>query len=187
MSVNLTLFFFCDCRCTRSSSVVCDAQACHTAPETTASLPGLACPGWRDRPGLMSPSSPFPLLTSLGLLLETITSVHKGLSRKVRRQDEFTQCSAVLVVMLGKSLQILKWDTANDPDVAPFLLLSSAQFTALLLSQHVIGYLQSCIGASASLTPSRAWLLRHEHHLLYLLLRLSLKLVGFTCKPKHMI
>lgn len=125
----------------KSSSVVCDAQACHTAPETTASLPGLACPGWRDRPGLMSPSSPFPLLTSLGLLLETITSVHKGLSRK---------------------------------------------FTALLLSQHVIGYLQSCIGASASLTPSRAWLLRHEHHLLYLLLRLSLKLVPVEAQiAKH--
>lgn len=82
-------------------------------------------------------------------------------------------------------MQTLKWGTANDPDLPPFLLLSSAQFTALLLSQHVIGYLQSCIGASASLAPSRAWLLRHEHHLLYLLLRLSLKLVGFKPKLLH--
>lgn len=111
----------------KSSSVVC-----HVGSETTASLPGLACPGWRDRPGLMAPSSPFPLLTSLGLLLETITSIHKGLSRK---------------------------------------------FAGLLLSEHVIGYLQSCTQATASLSLSRAWLLRHEHHLLYLVLRLSHKLV----------
>lgn len=87
MSVILTIF--CGYRCTRSSSVVCNAQVCHMAPETTASLPGLACPGWRDRPGLMSPCSPFPLLTSLGLLLETITSIHKDLSRKVGPQEKF--------------------------------------------------------------------------------------------------
>lgn len=80
---------FCCCCCTRSSSVVCMAQWCHVGSETTASLPGLACQGWRGRPGLMGPSSPFPLLTSLGLLLETIMSIHKGLSRKVRHQDEF--------------------------------------------------------------------------------------------------
>lgn len=51
------------------------------------SLPGLACPGWRDRPGLVVPISPFPLLTGLGLLLDTLTGLHKGLSTKVGLQE----------------------------------------------------------------------------------------------------
>uniref|UniRef100_A0A669E6Y4 RNA polymerase II associated protein 1 n=1 Tax=Oreochromis niloticus TaxID=8128 RepID=A0A669E6Y4_ORENI len=73
------IFFF----HTRSSSVVCNAQAITLGPEITNNLPGLACTGWRNRPGLVAPSSPFPLLTGLGLLLETITGIHKGLSSKV--------------------------------------------------------------------------------------------------------
>uniref|UniRef100_A0A673CAH8 RNA polymerase II associated protein 1 n=1 Tax=Sphaeramia orbicularis TaxID=375764 RepID=A0A673CAH8_9TELE len=101
---------------TRSTSVVCNIQS---SPETTPSLPGLACPGWRDRLGLAAPCSPFPLLTGLGLLLETITGIHKGLR--------------------------------------------------LLLSEPVIGYLRSCSQATPTLSHTRAWLLQHEHHLLYLL------------------
>ncbi|XP_044231056.1 RNA polymerase II-associated protein 1 [Thunnus albacares] len=116
----------------KSSSVVCNAQSRHLGPESIPSLPSLACPGWRDRPGLVVPSSPFPLLTGLGLLLETITGIHKGLSCK---------------------------------------------FTGLLLSEPVIGYLRSCSQARPTLSHTRAWLLRHEHHLLYLLLRLAHRLV----------
>lgn len=116
----------------KSSSVVCNVQSSHLGPETTPSLPGLACPGWRDRPGLVVPNSPFPLLTGLGLLLETITGIHKGLSCK---------------------------------------------FTGLLLSEPVTSYLRSCSQATPTLSHTRAWLLRHEHHLLYLLLRLAHRLV----------
>uniref|UniRef100_UPI0037E7ED4C RNA polymerase II-associated protein 1 n=1 Tax=Semicossyphus pulcher TaxID=241346 RepID=UPI0037E7ED4C len=116
----------------KSSSVVCNVKSSHLGPETIPSLPGLACPGWRDRLGLVVPSSPFPLLTGLGLLLETITGIHKGLSCK---------------------------------------------FTGLLLSEPVIGYLRSCSQATPTLSHTRAWLLRHEHHLLYLLLRLAHRLV----------
>nr|XP_020496381.1 RNA polymerase II-associated protein 1 isoform X1 [Labrus bergylta]XP_020496382.1 RNA polymerase II-associated protein 1 isoform X1 [Labrus bergylta] len=116
----------------KSSSVVCNVQSCHPGPETTLSLPGLSCPGWRDRPGMVVPSSPFPLLTGLGLLLETITGIHKGLSCK---------------------------------------------FKGLLLSEHVIGYLRSCSQATPTLSHTRAWMLRHEHHLLYLLLQLAHRLV----------
>uniref|UniRef100_A0A8P4K9G2 RNA polymerase II associated protein 1 n=1 Tax=Dicentrarchus labrax TaxID=13489 RepID=A0A8P4K9G2_DICLA len=115
----------------KSSSVVCNIQSSHPGPETTPSLPGLACPAWRDHLGLVVPSSPFPLLTGLGLLLETITGIHKGLSSK---------------------------------------------FTGLLLSEPVIGYLRSCSQATPTLSHTRAWLLRHEHHLLYLLLRLAHRL-----------
>ncbi|XP_070776192.1 RNA polymerase II-associated protein 1 [Enoplosus armatus] len=116
----------------KPSSVVCNVQSSHLGPEITPSLPGLACPGWRDRPGLVVPSSPFPLLTGLGLLLETITGIHKGLSCK---------------------------------------------FTGLLLSEPVIGYLRSCSQSTPTLSHTRAWLLCHEHHLLYLLLRLAHRLV----------
>uniref|UniRef100_A0A665VT34 RNA polymerase II associated protein 1 n=1 Tax=Echeneis naucrates TaxID=173247 RepID=A0A665VT34_ECHNA len=72
----------------RSSSVVCNVQSGHQDPETTPNLPGLVCAGWRDRPGLVVPSSPFPLLTGLGLLVQTITGIHKGLSCKVRPPGE---------------------------------------------------------------------------------------------------
>ncbi|KAA8582160.1 hypothetical protein FQN60_008900 [Etheostoma spectabile] len=116
----------------KPSSVVCNVQSSHHVPETSPSLPGLACPGWRDHPGLVVPSSPFPLLTGLGLLLQTITGIHKGLSCK---------------------------------------------FTGLLLSEPVIGYLRSCSQAIPTMSHTRAWLLRHEHHLLYLLLRLAHRLV----------
>uniref|UniRef100_A0A8C4HZG1 RNA polymerase II associated protein 1 n=1 Tax=Dicentrarchus labrax TaxID=13489 RepID=A0A8C4HZG1_DICLA len=115
----------------KSSSVVCNIQSSHPGPETTPSLPGLACPAWRDHLGLVVPSSPFPLLTGLGLLLETITGIHKGLSSKV---------------------------------------------------EPVIGYLRSCSQATPTLSHTRAWLLRHEHHLLYLLLRLAHRLV--TIEPQ---
>uniref|UniRef100_A0A3Q3WTG5 Uncharacterized protein n=1 Tax=Mola mola TaxID=94237 RepID=A0A3Q3WTG5_MOLML len=116
----------------KACSVVCNAQLGHLGPETTPSLPSLASPGWRDRPGLVVPSSPFPLLTGVGLLVETITGIHKGLSCK---------------------------------------------FAGLLLSESVTGYLHSCIQATPTLSHSQAWLLHHEHHLLYLLLRLAHTLV----------
>ncbi|KAK5857440.1 hypothetical protein PBY51_010688 [Eleginops maclovinus] len=116
----------------KSSSVVCNDQSNPPGPELTPSLPGLACPGWRDRPGPVAPSSPLPLLTGLGLLLETITGIHKGLSSK---------------------------------------------FAGLLLSEPVVGYLRICSQATPALSQTGAWLLRHEHHLLYLLLRLAHRLV----------
>uniref|UniRef100_A0A7N9AQQ7 RNA polymerase II associated protein 1 n=1 Tax=Mastacembelus armatus TaxID=205130 RepID=A0A7N9AQQ7_9TELE len=63
-----------------SSSVVCNGPSSQLRPDTIPSLPGLACAGWRAHLGLVVSSSPFPLLTGLGLLLETITGIHKGLS-----------------------------------------------------------------------------------------------------------
>lgn len=71
----------------------------------------------------------------------------------------------------------------------PFPIVDSTcpsfQFTGLLLSDAVIGYLRSCSQATPTMSHSRAWLLRHEHHFLYLLLRLSHRLVGvdFTQTP----
>ncbi|RVE57278.1 hypothetical protein OJAV_G00214540 [Oryzias javanicus] len=116
----------------RSSSLVCNVKSTHPGPETTPNLPGLACAGWKERSGLVVPSSPFALLIGLGTLLETITGIHKGLSSK---------------------------------------------FSSFLLSEPVIGYLNACSKATPTLSVSRAWLLRHEHLLLYLLLRLAHRLV----------
>ncbi|XP_037833721.1 RNA polymerase II-associated protein 1 isoform X2 [Kryptolebias marmoratus] len=127
----------------RSSSVVCNAQFSPLGPETTPNLPGLACPGWRNRPGLVASSSPFPLLTGLGLLLKTITGIHKGLSSQ-----------------------------RFYPVLSP-----ARQFADLLLSDPVIGYLRSCSQATPALSHARAWLLRHEHLLLFLLLRLAQRLI----------
>ncbi|KAM3871245.1 RNA polymerase II-associated protein 1 [Diretmus argenteus] len=116
----------------KSCSVVCNVQSTRPGPEVTPSLPGLASSGWRDRPGLVGPGSPFPLLTGLGLLLDTLTGIHKGLSCK---------------------------------------------FSGLLLSEPVMDYLLCCSQATPPLSHTSAWLLRHEHHLLYLLLRLAHRLV----------
>ncbi|KAG7271478.1 hypothetical protein CRUP_018512 [Coryphaenoides rupestris] len=115
----------------KSCSAVCNLQGRGAGPESIPSLPGLAGAGWRDCPGLAVPSSPFPLLTALCLLLDSVTGIHKGLSRK---------------------------------------------FSGLLVSEPVIGYLGSCSQATPTLSDASAWVLRHEHHLLYLLLRLAHKL-----------
>ncbi|XP_061824367.1 RNA polymerase II-associated protein 1 [Nerophis lumbriciformis] len=125
----------------KSSSVVCSDKSSHVHPDTSPSLPGLACPGWRDRPGLMVSSSPFPLLTGLMLLLETIVGIHKGLTCK---------------------------------------------FTGLLVSEPVIVYLRSISQATPTLSHSQAWLLHHEHHLIYLLLRLAYRSVPIESQvAKH--
>lgn len=113
----------------KSFSVVCGAHPC--SAETAASLPGLGCPGWRDCPGLVSSTSPFPLLTGLALLLGTVTAIHKGLT---------------------------------------------AKFSSLL-SEPVFEYLCCSAQATPALSLSRAWLLRHEHHFLYLLLQLAHRLI----------
>uniref|UniRef100_A0A8C5BL42 RNA polymerase II associated protein 1 n=1 Tax=Gadus morhua TaxID=8049 RepID=A0A8C5BL42_GADMO len=112
----------------RSCSAVCDLQGHGPGPEAVPSLPGLASAGWKDGPGLAVPSSPFPLLTALCVLLDSITGIHKGLSSK---------------------------------------------FSGLLVSEPVIGYLGSCCRATPNLSNASAWVLRHEHHLLYLLVRLA--------------
>ncbi|KAJ3613048.1 hypothetical protein NHX12_019304 [Muraenolepis orangiensis] len=122
----------------KSCSAVCNPQCREPGPETTPSLPGLALAGWKDCPGLAVPSSPFPLLTALCVLLDSLTGIHKGLCRK---------------------------------------------FSGLLVSEHVIGYLGSCIQATPTLSHASAWVLRHEHHLLYLLLRLAHKVVALALLP----
>ncbi|KAG5265553.1 hypothetical protein AALO_G00243750 [Alosa alosa] len=49
--------------------------------------------------------------------------------------------------------------------------------SVLLLADPVLVYLRGCAQAMPTLSHSSAWLLRHEHHLLYMLLRLAYRLV----------
>uniref|UniRef100_A0A6Q2XLH2 RNA polymerase II associated protein 1 n=1 Tax=Esox lucius TaxID=8010 RepID=A0A6Q2XLH2_ESOLU len=62
----------------QSCSAVCNPQSCSPSPETVPSLPGLGCSQWISG-GLAGTSSPFPLVTSLCYLLDTLISLHKGL------------------------------------------------------------------------------------------------------------
>ncbi|RXM34074.1 RNA polymerase II-associated protein 1 [Acipenser ruthenus] len=52
----------------------------------------------------------------------------------------------------------------------------AGKFSPLLLSEAVIGYLRSCCEATPPLSLSSGWLLRHEYHLQYLLLKLAARL-----------
>ncbi|XP_043119480.1 RNA polymerase II-associated protein 1 isoform X2 [Puntigrus tetrazona] len=110
----------------RSSSVICNPGMRAAGGEVVSSLPGLGCSR------METPSSPLSLPTALLYLLNTISSIHKGLIKK---------------------------------------------FSPLILSDSVLSYLRFCIGGMPSVSHTSAWILRHEHHLLYLLLRLSHKLV----------
>jgi len=59
------------------------------------------------------------------------------------------------------------------------------QFNGLLLAEPVISYLRGCSQATPTLSHTRAWLVRHEHHLLYLLLRLAHRLVRSNFDQCH--
>uniref|UniRef100_A0A672RD76 RNA polymerase II associated protein 1 n=1 Tax=Sinocyclocheilus grahami TaxID=75366 RepID=A0A672RD76_SINGR len=116
----------------RSSSMICNPGLSAAGGEVVPSLPSLGCSRLKTSSTMAGPNSPLSLPTALLYLLNTITSIHKGLIKK---------------------------------------------FSHLILSDSVLSYLRSCIGAMPSVSQMSAWILHHEHHLLYLLLRLAHKLV----------
>ncbi|KAJ8399495.1 hypothetical protein AAFF_G00412070 [Aldrovandia affinis] len=60
------------------------------------------------------------------------------------------------------------------------------KFSLLLLSDSLLEYLRVCCQAMPALSHSSTWLLRHEHHLLYLLLKLAYRLVPINTEvAKH--
>uniref|UniRef100_A0A8C1KDG5 RNA polymerase II-associated protein 1-like n=1 Tax=Cyprinus carpio TaxID=7962 RepID=A0A8C1KDG5_CYPCA len=121
-----------------SSSMICNPGLSAAGGEVVPSLPGLGCSRLKTSSTMAGPNTPLSLPTALLYLLNTITSIHKGLTKK---------------------------------------------FSHLILSDSVLSYLQSCIGAMPSVSHMSAWILHHEHHLLYLLLRLAHKLVTATSVP----
>ncbi|NXF83091.1 RPAP1 protein, partial [Sclerurus mexicanus] len=120
----------------RPCSALCNPLSCSPAPESVFSISSLSCTGGKPPLSLVGSKSPFPFLTALLFLINSITHVHKGLTSKY---------SSVLGVRGLKDYLHQSWQTGPP-----------------------------------SVTPSSAWILRHEYHLQYFVLALSRRMAG-TC------
>lgn len=67
----------------RSSSVICNPGLSAPGGEVVPSLPGLFCSRLMSSSTIAGPNSPLSLPTALLYLLNTVTSIHKGLIHKV--------------------------------------------------------------------------------------------------------
>ncbi|KAJ6667270.1 hypothetical protein lerEdw1_017248 [Lerista edwardsae] len=63
----------------RLCSALCNPLSCSPAPESLPSIVSLSCAGGQPPMSLAGSKSPFPFLTALLVLVDTITRVHKGL------------------------------------------------------------------------------------------------------------
>ncbi|NWW76580.1 RPAP1 protein, partial [Climacteris rufus] len=120
----------------RPCSALCNPLSCSPAPESVISIASLSCAGGKPPLSLVGSKSPFPFLTSLLFLINSITHIHKGLTSKY---------SSVLGFRGLKDYLHQSWQTGPP-----------------------------------SVTPSSAWILRHEYHLQYFVLALARRMAG-TC------
>ncbi|NWU75791.1 RPAP1 protein, partial [Onychorhynchus coronatus] len=118
----------------RPCSALCNPLSCSPAPESVSSISSLSCIGGKPPLSLVGSKSPFPFLTALLFLINSITHIHKGLTSKY---------SSVLGVRGLKDYLHQSWQTGPP-----------------------------------SVTPSSAWILRHEYHLQYFVLALARKMAG---------
>lgn len=119
----------------RCCSPLCNPQSCAPAPEALPSLVSLGCTGGPPHLSLAGSASPFPFLTALLSLFNTLGRIHKGLCGQLAAilaapgvQNYFLQCMA--------------------PEVAPQLTPFTAwalrheyhlQYLALSLAQRAVG------------------------------------------------
>ncbi|KFQ30963.1 RNA polymerase II-associated protein 1, partial [Merops nubicus] len=120
----------------RPCSALCNPLSCSQAPESVSSIASLSCAGGKPPLSLVGSKSPFPFLTALLFLINSITHIHKGLTSKY---------SSVLGVRGLKDYLHQSWQTGPP-----------------------------------SVTPSSAWVLRHEYHLQYLVVALARRTAS-TC------
>ncbi|NXT28112.1 RPAP1 protein, partial [Syrrhaptes paradoxus] len=120
----------------RPCSALCNPLSCAPAPESVSSIASLGCTGGKPPLSLIGSKSPFPFLTALLFLIDSITHVHKGLASKY---------SSVLGFRGLKDYLHHSWQMGPP-----------------------------------SVTPSSAWILRHEYHLQYFVLALARRMAG-TC------
>ncbi|XP_050567278.1 RNA polymerase II-associated protein 1 isoform X5 [Cygnus atratus] len=120
----------------RPCSALCNPLSCSPGPESVLSIISLSCTGGKPSLNLVGSKSPFPFLTALLFLINSITRIHKGLISKY---------SSVLSFGGLKDYLHQSWQTGPP-----------------------------------SVTPSSAWMLRHEYHLQYFVLALAKRMVG-TC------
>ncbi|XP_051647315.1 RNA polymerase II-associated protein 1 isoform X1 [Manacus candei] len=118
----------------RPCSALCNPLSCSPAPESVISISSLSCTGGKPPLSLVGSKSPFPFLTALLFLINSITHIHKGLTSKY---------SSVLGFRGLKDYLHQSWQTGPP-----------------------------------SVTPSSAWILRHEYHLQYFVLALAQKMAG---------
>ncbi|XP_075386773.1 RNA polymerase II-associated protein 1 isoform X1 [Tenrec ecaudatus] len=155
----------------RHRSPLCNPQSYASAPEALPSLVSLGCAGGRPPCSLAGSASPFPFLTALLCLCNTVSRAHKGLSGRLAAaalapsglQNYFLQCAA--------------------PGTAPCLTPSSTwalrheshlQYLALSLAQRAAAF-QPVPAPAAALHHGVAlallsWLLPGSEHLAHELL-----------------
>ncbi|NXC39568.1 RPAP1 protein, partial [Penelope pileata] len=66
----------------RPCSALCNPLSCSPAPESVFSIVSLSCTGGKPSLSLVGSKSPFPFLTALLFLINSITHIHKGLISK---------------------------------------------------------------------------------------------------------
>ncbi|NWW49647.1 RPAP1 protein, partial [Pedionomus torquatus] len=123
----------------RPCSALCNPLSCSPAPESISSITSLSCTGGKPPFSLVGSKSPFPFLTALLYLINSITHIHKGLTSKY---------SCVLEFKGLKDYLHQSWQTGPP-----------------------------------SVTPSSAWILRHEYHLQYFVVALARRMAG--CCPDY--
>ncbi|KAF4017327.1 hypothetical protein G4228_008666 [Cervus hanglu yarkandensis] len=90
-------------------SPLCNPQSCAVAPETISSLASLGCAGGHPPLSLAGSASPFPFLTALLSLLNTLGRIHKGLCGQATLQPpvagtDVALCHSMALALLGRLL-----------------------------------------------------------------------------------
>uniref|UniRef100_A0A6I8PHX6 RNA polymerase II associated protein 1 n=2 Tax=Ornithorhynchus anatinus TaxID=9258 RepID=A0A6I8PHX6_ORNAN len=133
----------------RTCSPLCNPLSCAPAPEATPSLVSLGCAGGRPPLSLAGSASPFPFLTALLFLSDTLARIHKGL------------CGQLAAVLAPRGLHdYLVESTA--PSLAPRPTPSSAW--ALRHEYHLQHLVLSLVQRVAGLRPDPAPEVARLHH-----------------------
>nr|XP_010596659.1 RNA polymerase II-associated protein 1 isoform X1 [Loxodonta africana]XP_010596660.1 RNA polymerase II-associated protein 1 isoform X1 [Loxodonta africana] len=124
------------CESLRRCSPLCNPQSCAPAPEALPSLVSLGCAGGRPPLSLAGAASPFPFLTALLSLCNTLSQIHKGLCSQLAAilaspglQDYFLQC--VAPVAAPRLTAFSAWALRHECHLQ-YLALSLAQRAAAL-------------------------------------------------------
>lgn len=181
----------------RCCSPLCNPQSCAVAPETISSLASLGCAGGHPPLSLAGSASPFPFLTALLSLLNTLGRIHKGLCGQVSAggQDDripgegspwgkeacFVKPSFLSLAGDGQPGSPRR-HRSHFPNPNTLAL---PQLATVLAAPGLQNYFLRCVApvAAPHLTPFSAWALRHEYHLQYLALTLAQRAVGAPNPP----
>lgn len=183
----------------RCCSPLCNPQSCAVTPETVSSLVSLGCAGGHPPLSLAGSASPFPFLTALLSLLNTLGRIHKGLCGQVsaggqdcRTVGEGTPWGkeACFVKPSLPSLAGNGWPGSPRRHRSHLPNLNTRtlpQLATVLAAPGLQNYFLRCVSpvAAPHLTSFSAWALRHEYHLQYLALTLAQRAVGAPNPPPH--